>query len=142
LQPQFIRFFTMRTLNQNIQTKTILPIQVITATTNGASVDTYVSDKPAFDTALVDVAIGNLGDQTSTKVKIEEADVSDFSSGATITKGGEEVTVTADTVYKMQTERKKRYMRAVVTITGGAAPSLEVYIGAILWNAEKPFPLV
>ncbi|KKU71152.1 hypothetical protein A3C29_05170 [Candidatus Daviesbacteria bacterium RIFCSPHIGHO2_02_FULL_40_16] len=132
----------MRTLNQNIQTKTILPIQVITATTNGASVDTYVSDKPAFDTALVDVAIGNLGDQTSTKVKIEEADVSDFSSGATITKGGEEVTVTADTVYKMQTERKKRYMRAVVTITGGAAPSLEVYIGAILWNAEKPFPLV
>lgn len=132
----------MKTLNQNIQAKTLLPIQVITATNNGVGADTYFSAKPTFDTALVDVAIGNLGDQTSTKVKIEEADVSDFSSGATVAKGGEEITVTADTVYKMQIERKKRYLRSIVTITGGVAPSAEVYIGAILWNAEKPFPLI
>ncbi len=132
----------MRILNQNLQAKTLLPIQVITATNNGVAADTYVNSKPAFDTALVDVAIGNLGDQTSTKVKIEESDVSDFSSGAVVAKGGEEVTVTAYTVYKMQIERKKRYLRSVVTITGGASPSAEVYIGAILWNAEKPFPLI
>lgn len=132
----------MRILNQNFQTKTLLPIQVITLTTNGTSNDTYVSNQPAFDTALIDVAIGNLGDQTSTKVKVEEADISDFSSDVTVARGGEEVTVVADTGYKMQIERKKRYIRAVVTITGGITPSAEVYIGAILWNAEKPFPLI
>lgn len=193
----------MKTLNQNIRTATILPIGVFTVTTNGQSVDTYLSGRPAFDTALIDIAIGDLDEVTAawltttayalndyvrpvagqgdfvykcttagtsgaseptwptvdgqtvadgtavwtaverkTKVRIEESDASDFSSGVTVAKGGEEVTVAADTGYKMQIERRKRYLRTVVTITGGSAPSAEVYIGALLWNAQLPFPFV
>lgn len=132
----------MKILNQNIQAKTLLPLQVITATNNGTGADTYVDNKPTFDTALIDAAIGNLGDQTSTKVRIEESDVSNFSSGVIVAKGGEEITVAANTIYKLQVERQKRYLRSVVTITGGASPTAQVYIGAILWNAQKPFPLV
>jgi hypothetical protein len=193
----------MKTLRQNIRTATILPIGVLTVTTNGQAVDTYLSGKPAFDTALIDIAIGDLDEVTAawqastayvlddyvrpvagqgafvykcttagtsgaseptwptvdgqtvaddtavwtaverkTKAKIEEADVSDFSAGGTVAKGGEEITVAADTGYKMQIERKKRYLRAVVTIAGGSAPSVEAYIGALLWNAQLPFPFV
>lgn len=132
----------MKTLNQNIHPATLLPIGVITLTTNGAAVDTYLGDRPAYDSGLVDIAIGNLGDQTSTKVKIEESDASDFSSGVTVAKGGDEITVTADTGYKIQIERKKRYLRAVVTITGGSSPSAEVYVGALLWDAQRPFPVI
>ncbi len=131
----------MKTLNQNIHPATLLPIGVITATTQGSAVDTYLSGRPAYDSGLVDIAIGNLGDQTSTKVKIEESDASDFSSGVTVVKGGEEITVAADTSYKMQIERKKRYLRAVATITGGSSPSVEVYVGTLLWDAQRPFPV-
>lgn len=131
----------MKTLNQNIHPATLLPIGVITETTQGSTVDSYLSDRPAYDSGLIDIAIGNLGDQTSTKVKIEESDASDFSSGVTVAKGGEEITVAADTGYKMQIERKKRYFRAVVTITAGSTPSAEVYVGALLWDAQRPFPI-
>lgn len=131
----------MKTLNQNIHPATLLSIGVITETTQGSAVDSYLSDRPAYDSGLIDIAIGNLGDQTSTKVKIEESDASDFSSGVTVAKGGEEITVAADTGYKMQIERKKRYFRAVVTITAGSTPSAEVYVGALLWDAQRPFPI-
>jgi len=131
----------MKILNQNIHPATLLPIGVITETTQGSAVDSYLSGRPAYDSGLVDIAIGNLGDQTSTKVKIEESDASDFSSGVTAAKGGEEITVEADTGYKMQIERKKRYFRAVVTIIAGSTPSAEVYVGALLWDAQRPFPI-
>lgn len=131
----------MKILNQNIHPATLLPIGVITATSQGSAVDTYLSGRPAYDSGLIDIAIGNLGDQTSTKVKIEESDASDFSSGVTVAKGAEEITATADTGYKMQIERKKRYLRAVVTITGGSSPSAETYVGALLWDAQRPFPV-
>jgi len=130
----------MKTLNQNIHTATLLAIGVINATTEATGVDTYLSNRPAYDSGLVDIAIGNLGDQTSTKVKIEESDASDFSSGVSVAVGGEEITVAADTGYKMQVDRKKRYLRAVVTIDAGSSPSAEIYIGALLWNAQRPFP--
>jgi len=131
----------MKTLNQNIHPATLLPIGVITETTQGSPLDSYLSSRPAYDSGLIDIAIGNLGDQTSTKVKIEESDASDFSSGVTVAKGGEEITVAADTGYRMQIERKKRYLRAVVTITAGSTPSAEVYVGALLWDAQRPFPI-
>jgi len=115
----------MKTLNQNIHPATLLPIGAITETTAGATVDTYLSDRPAYDSGLTDIAIGDLGDQTSTKVKIEESDASDFSSGVSVANGGEEITASADTGYKIQIERKKRYLRAVITITAGSAPSAE-----------------
>ena len=130
----------MRTLNQNIHTVTLLPIGSITETTEGNSVDTYLSNRPAYDSGLIDIAIGNLGDQVSTKVKVEESDAMDFSAEATVANGGEEITVQANTGYKMQIDRKKRYLRSVVTITGGSEGSGEVYVGALLWNAQKPFP--
>lgn len=131
----------MKTLNQNIHPATLIPIGVITETTEGSAVDTYLSGRPAYDSGLIDIAIGDLGDQTSTKVKVEESDSSTFASGVTMVKGGEEITVAEDTGYKVQIERKKRYLRAVVTITAGSAPSAEAYVGALLWDAQRPFPI-
>ncbi|QLG69729.1 MAG: hypothetical protein CH104c_0498 [Candidatus Woesebacteria bacterium] len=75
-------------------------------------------------------------------MKIEESDASDFSSGVSVAKGGDEVTVAADNSYQFQVERSKRYLRAVVTITGGISPSAEVFVGGLLWNAQRPFPML
>ncbi len=133
----------MKSLGQNIKLAKLLPIQVLTLTTNGSAIDTLLGDGFRFDTTLVNVEIGNLGTQASTAVKIEESDTSDFSAGNQVAKGGEEVTVAADTSYKMEIERAKRYLRAVVTLTTpGATPTVEVFVGAVLWNAPKPFPVV
>lgn len=132
----------MKTLNQNIRTVTLLPIGVVDETTEGEAVDTYLSGRPVFDSALIDIAIGDLGDQTSTKVKVEESDSSTFASGVTVAMGGEEITVEADAGYKMQIERKKRHLRAVITLTGGEDPTAEAYIGALLWSAQRPFPFI
>ena len=68
----------------------------------GSTIDTKLSEMYSFDTALVDVNVSRLGTQASTKVKIEEADVSDFSAGVVIAEGGEEITVAADSSYKME----------------------------------------
>lgn len=133
----------MKSLGQNIKLAKLLPIQTLTDSANGSAIDTLLGDGFRFDTALVNVEIGNLGTQASTKVKIEESDASNFGSGVTVAKGGEEVTVAQDTSYKMEIERAKRYLRAVLTLTTpGATPSVEVFVGAILWNAQKPFPVV
>lgn len=129
-------------LNQSLKNVNLVPIQTVTETTTGSGVDTYLSSKPAFDSALILAEIGNLGDQASTTVKIEESDASDFGSGVSVAKGGAEVTVAADNSYQFQVERTKRYLRAVVTITGGSAPSAEVFVGGILWNAQRPFPIL
>lgn len=133
----------MKALDQNIKRVTAIPIQVLVATTNGSAIDTFLSGQPAFETVLVDIAVGNLGTQASTAVKIEESDSATFASGVTTAKGGEEITVAADTGYKMEIERIKRYLRAVVTLTTpGVTPTVETYIGMILWNATKPFPIL
>jgi hypothetical protein len=129
-------------LDQNIKIIQLIPIQTISATTNGSAKDTKISEMFNMDTALVNVEIGDItGSPTSVAVKIEEDDDSGF-GGATVASGGEEITVSADTSYKMEVSRSKRYLRAVVTITGGTSPTVEVFVGGILWNASKPFPVI
>ncbi len=131
----------MKALNQNFKKAVSIPNQVLTVSTNGSAVDTYLENRPAFETALVDIAIGALGTQASTGVKIEESDDATFATGVSVAKGGEEVTAAASTNYKREIERTKRYLRAVVTITTpGATPSVGIYAGMILWNAQTPFP--
>jgi len=131
-----------KTLKDNIKKVVAIPIQKITVTLNGSPIDTKLSEMYSFDTALVDINIGDLGDQTSTTVKVEEADVLDFSAGVQVTEGGDEITIAADTQYKMEIAKAKRYLRAVITITGGVSPSAEVCIGMILCNWAKPFPIL
>lgn len=129
-------------LLQDIKKVELLAIQIIDATAEGSAIDTKLSEGFSFDTALVNVEIGDVtGTPDSVKVKIEEDDDSAFGS-ASVAEGGEEITVAADTSYKMEIQRAKRYLRAVVTITGGTTPTVEVYIGAILWNVAKPFPIL
>jgi len=129
-------------LRQDIKKVNAFAIQTITVTTNGRAIDTKLGESFSFETALFHAEVGTLGDQTSTKIKIQESDVSDFSSGVQTAEGGDEVTVAADKSYKFEVKRAKRYLRAVVTITGGTTPSAVVYIGAILWNVSKPFPIL
>jgi len=109
----------------------------------GSAIDTKLSEMYSFDTALVDIVTGKLGTQAATKVKIEEADISDFSAGVQTAEGGEEITVAADSVYKMEIARKKRYLRAYVTIDASSGlPKHEVFIGMTLCNWAKPFPIL
>lgn len=129
-------------LNQDIKKVNVIAVQVISTTTEGSAIDTKLSEIFNFETALFHAEVGNLGDQTSTKIKIQESDSATFASGVTTAEGGDEVTVAADTSYKFEVLRTKRYLRAVVTITGGSSPSAEIYVGAILWNASKPFPII
>ncbi len=130
-------------LNNNIKPVELLPIQAIEDSANGTGVDTYLADGSSFDTALIKAAIGDLGSQASTKVKIQESDVSDFSSGAQTAEGGDEVTVSADNTYIFQIKRAKRYLRAVVTLaTPGETPSAEVHVDGILCNWDLPFPIL
>ncbi len=132
----------MKALNQDIKKVNAIPIQVITVTTEGDAIDTKLSENFSFETALLHAEVGNLGDQTSTKIKIQESDSATFASGVTTAEGGDEVTVAADINYKFEVLKTKRYLRAVVTIAGGTTPTVEIYIGGILWNAAKPFPIV
>lgn len=133
----------MKSLGQDIKITQLLPVQTLNDSANGSAIDTLLGGGFSFDTALVNVEIGNLGTQATTKVKIEECDDSTFASGNTVAPGGAEITVAADHSYKMEIARTKRYLRAVVTMaTPGETPSAEIFIGAILWNAQKPFPVV
>jgi hypothetical protein len=136
-------------LKENIKLANTLAIQTLTGTVNtttthpGSVLDTKLSEMYSFDTALFLIQIGVLGNAPTVKVKIQEADVSDFSAGITDAAGGEEITVAANNSYKMEIERKKRYLRILVTITSGAAAGTAVvYAGAILCNWVKPFPIL
>lgn len=132
----------LKDIKNDIKLVEFLPIQVITATTNGVAVDTRLPDESRFSSALVRAAVGDLGTQASTKIKIEEDDDSGFGSPS-IAEGGEEVTVAADNVYTFQIGRKKRYLRAVVTLdTPGASPKAEIHINGILCDWGKPFPII
>ncbi len=129
-------------LDENISPVELIPIQVIIVTTNGTGVDTYLADGSSFDTALIQVAIGDLGTQATTKVKIQEADDSGFTAPVTA-EGGDEVTVATDHTYSFQIKRAKRYLRAVVTFTTpGATPTAEVHVSGILCNWDIPFPIL
>lgn len=132
-----------KTLNQDIKMIQFVPVQVLAETTNGAAKDMQVNEMFSFETVLADVEIGNLGSQALTKVKIQESDSATFASGVTTAEGGDEITVSADTSYKMEVQRTKRYLRAVVTLTTpGGGPSVEIFIGGMLWNASRPYPIV
>ena len=129
-------------LDQNISPVELLLIQTLEDSANGSAIDTYLADGSSFDTALIKAAVGNLGSQATTKIKIQEDNDSAFSAPTTA-KGGDEVTVTADNIYSFQIERAKRYLRAVVTLTTpGATPSAEVHVSGILCNWEVPFPIL
>jgi len=129
-------------LQNDIKLVELIPIQVINTTTEGAAVDTYLPDGFKFPSALVKAGVGDLGSQASTKIKIQEDDDSGFGTSSTA-EGGDEVTVSADSVYNFQIARKKRYLRAVVTFTTpGATPSAEIHISGILCDWGKPFPIL
>lgn len=131
----------MQTLNQKIKVSESIPLQTIVESLNGTAIDMRPSDHEQYDSAIVVVGVGVLGDQTSTSVKIEESDSSTFASGNTVAKGGDETVVTASTTNEFQIERTKRYIRAVITIADGDTPSAPVYTVAILSGMERPHPV-
>lgn len=129
-------------LNQNIKPVELLPIQTLEDSANGSEVDTYLADGSSFDTALIKAAVGDLGTQASTKIKIQEDDDSEFGTPSTA-EGGEEITASADNTYSFQIKRAKRYLRAVITIaTPGETPAAEVHVSGILCNWDLPFPIL
>lgn len=122
-----------------IKVEDLLPAQIVGGTgEEGAAVDLRASE--TFDSVLVMAAVGAItGTPSSVKVKIEECDVNTFDSGVTIAAGGEEFTVTADSLHVKEVVRSKRYIRAVVTIADGAAPTANCHVGAVLNNWSVPY---
>jgi hypothetical protein len=127
-------------LKNSIQIAEFLPVQELTDSVNGSAVDTRLPDESRFDSALIRIGIGAKNVATTAKIKIEEDDDSAFGS-ASVAEGGEEITVAANTQYKMEITRKKRYLRAVATVTG-TTKSVVVYVTGILCDWGKPFPIL
>ena len=133
----------MQELRENFSKAISIPIQIIpsTGSLDGAAIDTKVSEMVSYDTALALIEIGDItGTPDSVKVKIQESNVSDFGSGVNTVKGGDEITVAADHSYTKEIERTKRYLRIVVTTTGGTTPTVECFGALLLWNAARPYP--
>lgn len=129
----------MQTLQNAIRAVEFLRAQSLGASANGAGVDMGGN---SFDSAFALVSVGAItGTPTSVTVKFEESDASDFGSGVTDMLGGAAVTVTQNTAHTFQLERRKRYARMVVTITGGTTPTVIIAGQGVLANWARPFTL-
>lgn len=129
-------------MKEPIKIVPLIPAASLSETTSGDGVDMRPSNYLGFEGALVRADIGAItGTPDSVKVKIEESDSSTFASGNTVAEGGAEVTVEEETAYVFEVKRTKRYIRAVVTITGGSAPTAIVSAVAVLNNWAKPYNL-
>lgn len=128
-----------RTLNQEFEVVNFLPVGVYEETAEGDAVKMVKSDMFAYDTGLVIIDVGELGEQKSTKITIEESDDEAFAE-KTIIEGGKEITVEANTTYVKEIERTKEYVRAVLTIDeDNNDNSAVISVNGILWNAARPF---
>jgi hypothetical protein len=119
-----------RDLNNTIACITSVPPLLRTATiTPSVGVDLV-----GFDRAAVVVVVGALTDGTHT-VSIEESDSSGsgFAAVAAAQLSGTPGAVAANTVYEYGYLGTKRYIRAVVTVTG--SPSTGANIAAIVVKA-------
>jgi len=139
-------------LRNYIRVAELVPVEEISSATNGTAIDMYLISGTAghhFDSAYVRAGVGELGtDVTSVKVKIEEADNSNFSD-ATVASGGEEQTVGENAQAIFQVQRSKRYIRAVFTPVESVSPSgtpgedsALVYATSLLTNWAVPMPLM
>lgn len=132
----------MQTLTNNIKLVSVLTAGVVDETTTTTGIDTHGNGSENFDSALVMASIGAItGTPTSVKIKVVESDSSNM-SGATLAKGGDEITVSQNTMYSFQINRSKRYLAVVATITGGTTPEVIVSVNAILNNWATPYPII
>ena len=112
----------------------------LTAAADGFAATTLTGGKdgPMAESAIIPVSIGNVtGSPTSVKVKIQESDTVAFSSSATAL-GGEEVTISRNTNFHFHVTPSKRYLRAVITFSGGSSPTAVVAGTAILSDIASP----
>jgi len=127
----------METMKNPITIVNMLTNDAHSGDQNGATVD--MQQAGGYETALALASIGAItGSPTSVAISFEEDDDSGF-SGATTVEGGESTDVSANSQYSFQLKRTKRYLRAVVTFTGGTTPTIEAAIQGILANWAKPF---
>ena len=114
----------MQTLRGNIKLAKILTAQSVNATATSVGLDTRGNGSESFDSALIRVNIGAItGSPTSVKVKVVESDSSDMSNPSLV-NGGDEVTVSQNSMYSFQVNRSKRYLAITYTITGGTTPTV------------------
>lgn len=127
----------------------IASTETFTATDNVFSAATLTGgrdDIAQAQSALVLMNVGNItGSPTSVKVKIQEANDVGFVTSPTTARGGDEVTLTqilgANTAFRFEVEPSKRYLRAVITFTGGTSPTAVIAANAILSSLAVPFPV-
>lgn len=128
----------------------IATTDTLTAAADGFSSATLTGGKDdiaSCDSALVLLSIGDItGTPTSVKVKIQEANDIGFATSPTTALGGEEITITATNALRNSMQRfevspTKRYLRAVVTFTGGSTPTAALAAMAILSDIAVPYPV-
>ena len=129
-------------LSPKVKKVELLAIQSIDETyTTSTPVDTYLADGSSFPYVWVTIEAGDLTNVTTTTVTIQESDSATFASGVTTASGGAATTLAADTSYKLEITRAKRYLRALMTTTGSSS-AIEIFVGAILWDVQLPFPIL
>lgn len=124
--------------------------ETLTAAGNVFSAATFTGgrdDVSKSQSALVMLSIGDItGLPTSVKVKIQEADDIAFGTAPTTALGGEEITITAallrNSLQRFEVTAVKRYIRAVVTFTGGTTPTASLGAVALISDLAVPFPVV
>ena len=133
----------MKTLVGEIKLVKLLSNVSVTETTNGSAIDSRVANSLLFDTALITANVGAItGTPDSVTITIQESDSSTFASGNTTAEGGDAQTVVANGQYVWQVRRTKRYLRAVVTVTGGSTPTALIAVEGLLTNWATPFPII
>jgi hypothetical protein len=126
----------METMKNPISIVDAVPIAVYTGDQNGAAIDMHQGGD--YEAALFLLGVGNFtGTPTTVTVAIYESDDAAFGTSS-VAAGGAAQTVVADTAYRFQVKRTKRYLRPVVDFTGGTTPTAELHMSAILNNWAVP----
>lgn len=128
----------------------IATTDTLTAAADGFAATTLTNgrdDAYQAESALVLLSIGDItGTPTSVKVKIQECDDIGFVTSPTTALGGEEITITAlllrNSQQRFEVTATKRYLRAVVTFTGGSTPTAALAAIAVLSDIAVPYPVV
>ncbi|WP_404404897.1 hypothetical protein [Pelagibacterium halotolerans] len=117
----------MRSLEPNIGGVQAIAPAVLSATTTGSAIDLQ-----GFEAACLMVNTGDIVSAGDFAIKLQESDTTtsgDFADiDASHITGSAPATLEANSVYKLGYIGNKRYLRAVVTKTGGTS----IALGAVL----------
>lgn len=122
---------TTRDLTSNIDLRTSLAPQAFTASANGAS-----ADLRGFESAAVAFVVGTVTDGTHTPTVEESDDDSTWTAVAAADLSGTLANLASATVQRVGYRGAKRYLRAVLTVSGATVGAVAAAV-VIRGNAAQ-----